>query len=153
MSLKVSKVDVWAAEIEDRPGGLADKLGPLGEAGASLECVIARRDPSKPGKGVVFVSPVKGARVQKAAKSAGLSATKDLATLRVEGSDAPGLGHRLTSALAAAGINLRGLSAASSGKNFVAYFGFDSADTATKAARVLKSAAAAKKKPAARKKR
>src|SRR5438132_9080874 len=117
MSFKVSKVDVWAVELEDRPGGLADKLGPLGEAGASLECVIARRDPSKPGKGVAFVSPVKGAKAQKAAKSAGLSATKDLATLRVEGSDAPGLGYRLTSALAAAGINLRGLSAASLGKN------------------------------------
>jgi hypothetical protein len=67
MSLTVTKVDVWAAQIDDQPGGLARLLEALAGAGADLECVVARRDPSKTGKGVVFLTPVKGADVRKAA--------------------------------------------------------------------------------------
>ena len=50
MSLTITKVDVWAAEIDDTPGGLAKLLGALAGAGADLECVIARRDPTKTAK-------------------------------------------------------------------------------------------------------
>jgi hypothetical protein len=59
MSLTVTKVDVWATQIEDKPGGLAKLLGALAGAGANLECLIARRDPSNPGKGVAFLTPAK----------------------------------------------------------------------------------------------
>jgi ACT domain len=92
MSLTVTKIDVWAAQIEDKPGGLAKLLGALAGAGANLECVIARRDPSNAGKGVAFLTPVKGADVRKAAKEEGLAPAEKLATLKVEGNDAPGIG-------------------------------------------------------------
>jgi hypothetical protein len=91
MSLTVTKIDVWAAQIEDKPGGLAKLLGTLAGGGANLECVIARRDPSNAGKGVAFLTPVKGANVRKAAKAEGLAPAEKLATLKVEGNDAPGL--------------------------------------------------------------
>ena len=32
MALKVSKVDVWMTTIEDRRGGLGEKVGPLADA-------------------------------------------------------------------------------------------------------------------------
>jgi hypothetical protein len=44
----------------------------------------------------------------------------------------------MTAALAQAGINLRGLSAAVVGKEFVAYFAFDKPSDGSKAARILK---------------
>jgi hypothetical protein len=145
MSFTVTKVDIWSAKIEDRPGGLAKVLGALGNAGASLECVIARRDPAKSGTGVVYFTPVKGAAVRKSAQSEGAAPAKNLANLKVEGDDAPGLGSRIAAAIANAGINLRGVSAAVIGKKFVAYVGFDNAADATKAARALKTLASQKK--------
>jgi hypothetical protein len=50
----------------------------------------------------------------------------------------------MTSAMADAGINLRGLSAASLGSRFVAYLAFDGAEDAEKAAKAIKAAAGAK---------
>jgi hypothetical protein len=131
-------VDTWAASIEDKPGGLAVKLAALAEAGGNLEFVVARRAPDKPGTGVVFVTPIKGATQIRAARKAGFAKTKSLHTVRVEGPDRKGQGAKMTTALAAAGINLRGLSAAAIGRKFVAYIAVDTAATATKAAGVLK---------------
>jgi hypothetical protein len=145
MSLTVTKVDVWAAEIEDKPGGLAKILGGLAGAGANLECVIARRDPSKTGKGVAFVTPVKGANVRKAAKAEGIAPADKLATLKVEGDDSPGLGSQITATIADLGVNLRGISGAVIGRKFVAYLGFDGNADAAKAARALRSLAGSKK--------
>jgi hypothetical protein len=129
---------VWAGSIEDRPGGLAGKLAALAEAGAQLEFVIARRAPQKPGTGVVFLTPLTGAAQIRAAKKAGLEKTKRLHSLRVEGPDQPGLGAKMTQALAQAGINLRGLSAAAIGRRCVVHLALDSAADAAKAARLLK---------------
>jgi hypothetical protein len=144
MSLTVTKVDVWAAQIEDKPGGLAKLLGALAGAGANLECVVARRDPSKTGKGVAFLTPLKGANVRKAAKAEGLAPAEKLATLKVEGEDTPGLGSRITLAIADSGVNLRGVSGAVVDRKFVAYLGFDGNEDAAKAARVLRALGRAK---------
>ena len=138
MALQITRVDVWAAGIKDRPGGLAEKLVPLSEAGANLGFVIARRAPDRPGTGVVFVTPLKGPRQLRAGKKAGFVKTKSLKSLRVEGPDKAGLGARMTGALAEAGINMRGLSAASIGRRCVVYLAFDTAATAAKAVRILK---------------
>jgi len=138
MSYEISKVDVWAGSIEDRPGGLAEKLEALEEAGANLEFVIARRAPEEPGTGVVFLAPVRGAKQARAAKQAGLSKASSLCSVRLEGPDKPGLGARITRILAEAGINLRGLSAAALGRRCVVYFAFDSSNDAAKAVRILK---------------
>src|SRR5690242_20758649 len=126
MALKITKVDVWAGDIQDQPGGLARVLEVLSGAGGSLDCVIARRQPEKPGTGVVFVSPVKGKLAPAAARGAGLNQASDIATLRVEGADRPGLGGRISRAVADAGVSMRGLSAMVLGGKFVAYIGFDS---------------------------
>jgi hypothetical protein len=138
MKLNVSKTDVWAATIEDRPGGLADKLASLAGAGVNLEFIISRRTPEKAGKGVVFVTPIKGAKQVKAAQSTGFQKTNKLHSIRVEGTDKPGMGARITTALAEAGINLRGLSAAAIGRNFVTHLALDTAEQAAKAAGILK---------------
>ena len=62
MALKSTKAEVWAVSIDDRSGGVADKLEPLAKAGANFEMVFARRTPENPGKGMLFVTPVKGAK-------------------------------------------------------------------------------------------
>jgi len=138
MALKVSRVDVWAAGLKDKPGRLADKLAALAEAGANVQFVVARRAPDKPGTGVVFVTPLKGAKQIRAAKKAGFVRAKSLRSIRVEGPDKRGIGAKIAQALAEAGINLRGLSAAALGKKFVCYLALDKAADATKAIRVLK---------------
>src|SRR3970040_2039722 len=98
MPYSIRKIDVWAAEIEDRPGGLAEKLEALARAGGSLEFIISRRAPDKPGKGVVFLTPVRGAKQTRAAIDAGLGTTDSLYSLRVEGPDRPALGPKITRA-------------------------------------------------------
>jgi hypothetical protein len=37
MDLLVERVDVWAATVPDRPGGLAEALSALRQAGADLQ--------------------------------------------------------------------------------------------------------------------
>ena len=138
MALNVTRLDVWSASIDDRPGGLAGKLAALAKAGAQLEFVIARRAPDKPGTGVVFLTPLKGAAQIRAAKKVGLAKTKSLHSVRIEGPDKPGLGAQMTQSLADAGINLRGLSAAAIGKRCIVHLALDTSAEATKAARILK---------------
>lgn len=138
MKLKVSRAETWAAIIDDRPGGLADKLAALAAAGVNLELIVARRAPEQRGSGVVFVTPLKGAKQIKAAEAAGFQKTESLHSLRIEAADKPGLGAKLSRGLAEAGINLRGLSAAALGKRSVTHLVLDTAKDAAKAAAVLK---------------
>ena len=138
MATKVTKVSVYHAAIEDKPGGLAEKLKALSAGGANLDFVVARRAPDKPGSGVVFVAPLQGIRQLKAARVAGFEAG-DSPSVRVQRSDSKGLGAKMTSALAEAGINLHGLSAASVGKQAVVYLRFGSGPDATKAMKILKN--------------
>ena len=134
----IERVDVWAAPIKDVPGGLANVLAGLRDAGADLDFVVARRSPETPGKGVVFVTPLRGDREVRAAATLGFDVTRGLHELRVEGENKPGVAANLTEKLAAGGINLRGLTAAVIGTRFIMYIGLDSADDAAKAAAILK---------------
>jgi len=138
MALKVTQTDVWAVEIQDQPGGLAKVMETIAAAGANLQCVIARRQPAKPGKGVAFVSPLRGKKVMAAAAAAGFHEAQRVASLRVEGRDRPGLGAQMAKVIAAAGVNLRGVTAVGLGPKFVAYFGFDRGDDAARAAAALR---------------
>ena len=138
MTLKAERVDTWAASIEDKPGSLAAKLNALASAGANLEFVIARRAPDKAGTGVVFVTPITGAKASRAAREAGFAKTLSLHTVRVEGSDKPGQGASITRVLAEKGLNLRGLSAAAIGKKFVAHIALDTTSDAAMAVRALR---------------
>ena len=138
MVLKVDRVDTWLATIKDQPGGLSKKLAKLADAGVDLEFIISRRAPDKPGKGVVFVTPIKGAAQIRAAKKAAFRKSKRLHTIRVEGTDKPGMGAKITEAITNEGINLRGFSAAAIGRKFVCHIALDRTEDVTKMRRVLK---------------
>ena len=79
----VEHIDVWAATIEDKPGGLAQALATLRDAGADLQFIIARR--AEPGKGVVFVTPLRGDREIAAAAQVGFNITHTLHSVRNHG--------------------------------------------------------------------
>ncbi len=138
MKVKATRAEVWAATIEDRPGGLAEKLTALAGAGVNLDFIVSRRAPERAGKGVVFVTPITGAKQVKAAKAAGFQKTEKLHSVRVEGLDKPGAGAALTKALADAGLNLRGVSGAAMGRSFVGYLALDTAADTSKALAALK---------------
>ena len=138
MAAKIERVDIWSGPMKDKSGALAEKLGPLADAGANLEFVFARRD--KQGAGLVFVTPIKGPKQGKAAKAAGLKKTANMVALCVSGVDKAGTGAKITAALAEAGINLRGLSAIAIAKKYTLYIAVDSAKDATKARQVLAKA-------------
>ena len=139
MALKVQRVDTWAAALEDKPGSLATILGELSKAGINLQSLVARRAPDKPGTGVVFVAPIQGAAASRAARKAGFRKTNRLHTVQVQGPDKPGEGYRITRAIADKGLNLRGVSAASIGKQSAYYIALDTAAQAAKAARILRA--------------
>jgi predicted amino acid-binding ACT domain protein len=137
--MKSQRVDTWAASIPDRSGALAAKLRALAEGGVNLELVIARRLGDEIGKGVMFVTPIKGAKQTGAAGAAGFTKTTSLHTLRIEGPDKIGQASRVATALAEHGLNLRGFSAAALGKKFICYVAFDTEADVVKAARFVRS--------------
>lgn len=140
MELSVERVDVWAATIDDKPGGLAKVLNALRDAGADLQFVVARRTPEASGKGIVFVAPLQGDTEIRAATQVGFSVTPSLHSVRVMGLDQLGIIAQLTQMLADGGINLRGISAAVLGTQFIAYLAVDSSDDAEKATDILQRA-------------
>lgn len=137
MALKVTKADVWAATIDDRAGGAADQLDVLAKGGANLEMLLARRTAEQPGKGVMFVTPLKG-KAMKAAEGMGMGRPQSIHSIRIEGADKPGLGAKIARALGDAGINFRGMSAIAMGKKFVSFVALDSAEDQAKAIAALK---------------
>ena len=140
MELTVERVDVWAVSIKDEPGGLSWMLGELRAVGANLDFVLARRSPDKPGLGALFVAPLRGDAQIAAAIDLGFAMTNSVHSLRVEGDNKAGIAADLTTMLADAGINLRGLSAAVAGERFILYIGFDSRADADHALDILHGA-------------
>ncbi|MBC8727428.1 ACT domain-containing protein [Paraburkholderia sp. UCT2] len=140
MELSVERVEVWAATIDDKPGGLAKVLSVLRDAGVDLQFVVARRTPEAAGKGVVFVAPLEGESAIRAATQAGFSVSPSLHSVRVMGLDQLGIIAQLTQTLADGGINLRGVSAAVLGTQFIAYLAVDSLDDAEQAIDLLQRA-------------
>lgn len=144
MSTKIAKADVFVVDVVNRPGMLARVLEALHNAGANLEFVVARRvndDTSR-----VFLAPIKGAKQTRAAGDVGLRRAEGMHAIRVESPDRPGLGSRMTRAVAAAGLNIRGLSAASLGKRSVCYLAFATAEDAALAGKAIKKALSGKGK-------
>jgi hypothetical protein len=137
MALKVTKADVWAATIDDRAGGAADQLDVLAKGGANLEMLLARRTAEQPGKGVMFVTPLKG-KAMKAAEGVGMGRPQNIHSIRIEGGDKPGLGSKIARALGDAGVNFRGMSAIAMGKKFVSFVALDSAEDQARAIAAVK---------------
>ena len=138
MALKVTRIEMWTAAVNDRAGGAADKLEALAKAGADLEMVFARRTPENPGHGILFLAPIEGPKAVKAAQGAGIAKADMLGAVRIEGGDQPGLGAKIARALGDAGLSFRGLTAIAIGGKFVSYLALDSADDADKAVALLK---------------
>ena len=137
MDLTIERVEVWATTIDDKPGSLANILTGLREAGADLNFILARRAPEPPNKAVVFVTPLQGDAELEAAATLGFNLTARVHAVRVEGPNQAGIAATLAAQLAAAGLNLRGFSAAVLGTRFILYIGLDSAEDAAKALTVL----------------
>ena len=138
MAVKVGKADMWSATIDDRAGGAADKIEPLAKAGANFEFVFARRTPEQPGRGLVFVAPVKGAKVVKAAQAAGFEKAPGIQGLRLEGNDKAGTSAQIMRALGSAGISFRAVSGMAIGRKFVCYVALDNEGDSARATALLK---------------
>ena len=139
MKLKMKQIDVWAAEIQDEPGGLARTLRTVADCGADLDCVLARRTPEHDGKGVVFMTTLNDRRQLDGAGQAGLHRVTHLATLKIEGTDHPGIGADLTGIVADAGVSLHGITSTVIGRRFVCYASFDSVADMQKALGAIKA--------------
>jgi hypothetical protein len=137
MGFKLDRVHVWAGDVEDRAGGAASVLSVLAQAGANLEYVYTRRQPIKPGTGMLLVAPITGPAQVRAARSVGLVEVHDPVVMRVEGDNQAGLAHRLTQHWALAGITLQGLMMAVLANKFVGYVAFDRVEDANHAAQIL----------------
>jgi hypothetical protein len=137
MGFKLDRVHVWSGEVADQAGGVASKLALLAQAGANLEFIYTRRQPDRPGTGVLYVAPITGPLQVRAARSAGLSETHNPVVLRVEGDNQAGLGHRLTQQWALAGLSMQGLSMCVLEHKFVGYASFDTVEDANRAAAIL----------------
>jgi predicted amino acid-binding ACT domain protein len=140
MAFEISRAEVWAGDVADRPGALAEKLEALERAGANLEFVIVRPSAGIPGTGVIFIAPLHGAAQHQAAEDVGLRQSGGMHVLRIVGPDRPGLGAGISRTLAKNGLNISGLSAAAVGDHCVLYIRLASEEDVRKAAQLLTGA-------------
>jgi hypothetical protein len=137
MAFSMHKVQVWSAEVPDRPGAAAAKLEVLARGGADLEFIFTHSLPEKPENMIVSLAPITGPDQIQAAQAVGFEPARDIVMLCVEGDNRKGLGYEIMSRLAIAGVNLRGLSISAVGNRFAAYLAFDNPDVVTQAIQVL----------------
>jgi len=142
MNLIVERSHVWVAGYQDSPSGLAQVLGILRDAGADLDFILARRDAEHPGRGVVFVTPLRGDHEVAAAAEAGFCVANSIHSVRIQGQNEPGLAAVIAQKLADADICARGMSAAELGTRFVMYIGFNDEADAERAVEVLQQGCA-----------
>ena len=136
--LSVSKTDVWAAPIDDKPGGITARLRDLVlKANLNLQFLIAQRITDQPGTGALFLLPVSGEKQEAAAAQAGFVRNHQMCCLRVIGGDEPGIAYRILSTLADKGLNLRAVTTAVLRDQFVMYLTLDTPADADVAARLL----------------
>lgn len=126
MSMIVQEVNVWAGDLMNRPEKLARVLEALASAGAELEFLVARRVSETTSR--VFVAPLRNERQQLAAMDVGLVPATGMHAIRIDSPDRQGLGAEITRAVAAAGINIRGATAATIGGRNVFWLAFRTAD-------------------------
>lgn len=137
MSFKLDRIHVWAGDVADQAGGVAAKLSLIAQSGANLEYIYTRRQPDRPGTGILYVAPITGPNAVKSARAAGLHEVDTPIVLRVEGDNAAGLAHRLTQQWAVEGLSLHGLMMSVVGEKFVGYVSFDTVADANRAAAIL----------------
>ena len=139
MPVKVKKITLWRKELANRPGTLADALEPVAKAGADLQVVMGYCYPGDRSKAAVELFPVASKKPTAAAEAAGFGPAA-IPAVHVEGDNLPGLGYRLTRALADAGVNLDFLVAQVMGRKYSAVLGFENEADAAKAMPLIKKA-------------
>jgi hypothetical protein len=144
MAITVKKTVLWRKELDNEPGMLAAALEPLANAGADLQLVMLYSFPGTQ-KGAVELYPLTGRKLTTIAQDAGLTPSS-VPVLVVEGDNRPGLGYSFAKAIGDAGINLSFLMAQVIGRKYAAVLGFDNDADATRAATLLKRAAAPSRK-------
>ncbi|HET8549714.1 MAG TPA: hypothetical protein VFL57_17010 [Bryobacteraceae bacterium] len=149
MPVTVKSITLWRKEVDNHPGVLAGTLEPFATSGADLQVVMGYRFPGNERKAAIELYPVTGSASTKAARAGGLEASS-IPTLLVEGDNKPGLGHSIAQALADAGVNMAFLVAQVIGRRYSAVVGFDSAQDAKKAASLIRKAATAGQRRAAK---
>ncbi|MCP5118415.1 MAG: hypothetical protein GY953_46990 [bacterium] len=145
MPVNVRKITLWRAEVANKPGMLAETLGPLAEAEIDLQVVMGYRYPGKESKAAIEVAPITRKKAAKAAEAAGMEAMP-MPTLMVEGNNRPGLGHSIARAISEASINLTFLMAQVVGKRYSAIVGCENDEDAKKVAALIRRATGGKRK-------
>ena len=120
---------------------LANTLEPLSEAGADLQVVMGYRSLVERIRPLSSSIRFSGRKSTAAAKTAGL-APSPISALLVQGDNRQGLGHALTKAIGDAAINLSFVMAQVVGRRYSPMFGFENEADATRAAALIKKAAA-----------
>ena len=139
MAVKVRRITLWRAAVEDRPGVLAGALEPLAHAGTDLQMVMCYANPGQEGRATIEVYPILRKRAVAAARIGGFSASPAPVVL-VEGDNKPGLAYSIANAVAWAGLNIRFLLAQVTGKKYSAIVGFETEADARKGALQIKKA-------------
>ena len=137
MAFEITRVDIWAGEVNDRLGTLADMLEAVTGAGADLDFIIVRPSPVKSGTGILYVAPLFGPEQEQAAEGVGLAKSSHIEALRVTGPDKPGLGANIARMLASNGLNISGFTAGRMGDRCVVYIRFESEADLSGASEVL----------------
>jgi hypothetical protein len=140
MAITVKKTVLWRKELENQPGTLAAALEPLAQTGANLQLVMLYRFPGTH-KGAIEVHPISGRKATASARNAGFSPSS-IPVLLVEGDNRAGLSYTVAKALGDSGINVGFLMAQVVGRKYAALCGFENDRDATKAATLIKRAAA-----------
>lgn len=144
MAITVKKTVLWRKQLDNEPGTLASALEPLAEIGADLQLVMLYRFPGTH-KGAVELHPISGKKAARIAQSSGLTASS-IPVLLIEGDNRPGLAYSFAKAVGDAGINVSFLMAQVISRKYAAIYGFENDADATRAAAVLKRAAAPTRK-------
>jgi predicted amino acid-binding ACT domain protein len=144
MAVTVKEITLWRREIDNRPGMLAQTLGPLAK-GVDVEVVMAYRFPGDESRGAVELFPISGKKAVAAAQAAGLTAAADIPAVLVTGTNRSGIGYDTTTAIAEAGINLAFVVAQVIGSKFSAVYGFDNEADRRKAVALLKKSLGGRK--------
>jgi hypothetical protein len=144
MAVTVKSIKLWRKEIDNRPGELANTLGPPVAAGADFQVLMGYRFPGNESRAAIELYPVSGKKVTAAAGAAGLQSA-EIPCLMVEGDNKPGVAQAIAKSIADAGINMNFLVAQTVGRRYSAIFGFDNDADTRKAASLIKKAVSKKK--------
>lgn len=138
MALTIKKAVLWKTDVANTPGAMAATLAPLADQGINLELVMGYSNPDKT-VASVEVFPVTSDKGQRIARQAGYSRA-DFHCVVIAGTNQPGLGRRIASALAEAGISTNFFVAQAIGSRYVGLFSFEAESEADLAISTLRAA-------------